>query len=507
MKSLMTEYFQKILNESDQNNPVISYVDAKGKQRKALASSLSKYDPSHPGRQAYELWKEKHTSDTAPSLPPFTLSKESDKFSEHHIRNAILDDKITPAGIPSSAVMELLTIEAYQYLLKNPTVNKDALVKNMYEFIIKTKLGKKLRGLKKSEEYKKTQFKGMKMGLVHLLKIAVDSGKKKFEHTLQGTSKLIEQNLMDTPTNYRSFLTNSVSNVLMIKLVNSLNGPFYTKQGSEIPRELLIQFIKNAGAKKNPADTVTIVSDANGKSMVVFYSDKQKKTDTQGQSTIRTEMNRAVLFIKDSNLSAEDKISTVKIINEYYKKFTTKEKELLHAKDKQSIALVRQQSTDILRELRMRLNEYMMSVGDKKIPLGDWVETKELITTLHFDLIDDTSKQGIGGYSELFNLNIGGMIVQLPQLKNCLGVENTAEILSRIIVKVPEGSARYTYDKQNNITGDVVFIYAIGKNNEEFKLAKKIHRSKKGKKKGVATGVDSIYTYESDLTKCLERNQ
>jgi hypothetical protein len=65
MKGLMAEYLRKVLNEDDQSNPELSYVDEEGRQRKARAETLRKYDPSHPGRQAYERWKQ--TSQAAPT--------------------------------------------------------------------------------------------------------------------------------------------------------------------------------------------------------------------------------------------------------------------------------------------------------------------------------------------------------------------------------------------------------------------------------------------------------
>ena len=58
MKKLLVEFLQNIIGEAGPtvDDPMLPYVDTKGKQRKTKASTLATYTKDHPGRIAYDKW-------------------------------------------------------------------------------------------------------------------------------------------------------------------------------------------------------------------------------------------------------------------------------------------------------------------------------------------------------------------------------------------------------------------------------------------------------------------
>jgi hypothetical protein len=72
MKKLLVEFLQNIIGEAGPTieDPELPYTDAKGKTRKAKASTLATYEKNHPGRIAYDRWAASKKKPAAPKAAP-----------------------------------------------------------------------------------------------------------------------------------------------------------------------------------------------------------------------------------------------------------------------------------------------------------------------------------------------------------------------------------------------------------------------------------------------------
>ena len=126
----------------------------------------------------------------------------------------------------------------------------------------------------------------------------------------------------------RSFYGHKESLEKMVKLVEDSKGPFYTTEGVKIPKDVLIDLIKNSGGGDNPSDTAMIGVDSEGRAVVAFHSDKTDMSDPQANSTVMKQINTMIEDIDKMDLPEEEKKEIKKDLEETKKRIIENEREL-----------------------------------------------------------------------------------------------------------------------------------------------------------------------------------
>jgi hypothetical protein len=114
----------------------------------------------------------------------------------------------------------------------------------------------------------------------------------------------------------------------MKKLIDKSEGPFYTRTGVEVPKNVLLDLIENSGGGDNPSDTATIAMDGEGRAVVLFTSDKMTTGDIQANSTPSKEYDTKVERVQNSDLPEETKKKVVSELRKTKRLLQDKEREL-----------------------------------------------------------------------------------------------------------------------------------------------------------------------------------
>lgn len=290
---------------------------------------------------------------------PGQLSDVNDEFSDGEIKQKALEygtknpDKFKKApGNVTSMVSEILSGEGYSYLEDDPDMSVEELAEKFYDQIIDTELGSEIGTGKKYKGNHK--FAGKRQNLIkNLVKIA-EASKVKFTRTKQAIGRLQEDGMLSEETHIRNYYGHEVSKEKQKKLVNSLSGPFYTREGDEIPKDELLDFIENAGGGENPSDTSTITVDSQGRALVEFHSDKMTPADIQANSTPNKEAENAIELVKDEslNLSGQVRQQAVEIIEQGQSKLEQKENELKSAAEEPARQMAQMDVSKILEDIK-----------------------------------------------------------------------------------------------------------------------------------------------------------
>jgi hypothetical protein len=537
-----------------------------------------------------------------------SVSDVDDELSDGEIKQMALNfgtknkEKFKPApGNVSSMTAEILSGEAKFHLDQNPNMSDDELTLKLYNQIKDTELGKELGSETVSSSGK---YAGYNKDLLSMLKSVAKSGRKKWERNQKGIQNLKSQGKLSDPTTTRSYYGHEVSIQKQMELIESLDGPFYTRDGVEVPKDVLLNFIKNSGGGENPSDTSTITVDERGRAMVSFHSDKISLSDIQANSTPNQEAENAKKIVEESDLPPQIKEQANQIISQGQDLLNQKENELeqaanqparelangdisqilndiksdkgitgkakvsnklksllsrgkphsnllpylpqqeepyteeqllkafyefagddnregemtsdqlklLYRSAKQqgydisaNLGKIREESLEIQRNTHRKLNETSITLpnGDSK-PLGDYIEAKNIIDKLHIGVIDGESGEGVGKYTGLFDVNMGGVIVEPDQLKTCLNTDNTDDFISHFEVGTPEKEDEVIINRETGqITGRNIFVYAVTKGGKRIKVAYKTQRSKAGESGKLQT----TYQWDKETQKCFQSNQ
>ena len=559
--------------------------------------------------------KEDEPKDSSKKPEPGILSDADDKLSDGEIKQKGLelgynvvkdkDGKILfkPApGNAGSMLAEIMSGEVAKMLEQNPNLSDEELIEMVHEQIKDTELGKQNGSQKKTKTglrdatYRKN------------LSAIIKAGRKKQEMVNEGVDRLEKEDppKISRPVKTRNFYGHQTSIDRQVELIESLSGPFYTKDGVEVPKDVLIDLIKKSGGGENPSDTSTITVDEQGRAIVTFHSDKLSTADIQANSTPNKEAEQAKELIDKSNLSDEEKEQAKKIIEEGQKNLEEKENELKSAaneparkmaegdltqilknakedtdkngnpqklktssrvkkihstretkkriapylpegvdhdsateeqlleayfkymgddnkeieptadqvtflyrvasqqgfKIEEDLGRIREESLEVQRETHRKLNEQKITLpnGEEK-SLGDYVEAKNIEEKLHIGVIDGERGEGVGKYPGLFNLNMGGTIVEAEQLKNCLNVDNTDDFITHLEVGSPgDGGEEVTKNKEGQVTGRNIFIFAVTKGGKRIKVGFKTQRSKQGTSGKLST----TYQWHKDTQECFK---
>ena len=560
---------------------------------------------------------EKKSSDVKPKVKKLgTLSDSDDKDSDGAIKQKAMDTGFRtvkdsagniifkPApGNASSMMNEIMSGEVGSILKNNPNMTEEEVADEIYKQLENTAFAESSPvGVATGKKDKKT---GKDKGLLIKSRIAAKAGIKKHKNTQAGIKRLQDEQKLGSDIKVVNFYGHADSLAAQTKMIKSSDGPFYTRKGVEVPKEELLELIKNSGGGENPSDTATITKDGQGRMMVEFHSDKQTTADIQGSSTPSLEFEKAIGIVeKDPNLTQEqkneitatltnaktalkekeseivtesrrpavelgkkpvsevlDKINSnpdiqrklakslrsrgkphpylVDYLDEKKDNYT--DEELLTAFFKASadpknenepsrnpqqkllmrtakaygldptdaLARIRKESLEIMQNSHRELNKQEVTLPDgKNIGLGNYIEANNIIDVLHLSVIDEEGK-GVGKYDGLFNVNMGGIVLDEDILKRALGVDNTQEFIGRFETgTIDDGdpdSEKYMYStdsetKEKRISGRNVFVYYVV-GDKRIPVAKKTQRGGDGP----TSSLRSTYTWTKEMQNIFKK--
>ena len=275
-------------------------------------------------------------------------------------------DGFKPApGNAASMLYEIMSGESYAHLHENPDMDTTELAERLYDQVVETQLGKDTSGKK---VYKRGDQEGKFQDLWKRCEVIAKAGKVKYVRTQQGLETLQSSGVLGEETHTRNYYGTDVSIQKQVSLIQSLAGPFYTRKGVEIPKDELVELVRQSGGGENPSDTATITTDKEGRAMVEFHSDKYTSADIQANSTTRKESEDAVDLVNDEslNLSGQIRQQATQIIQDGQSRLEQKESELKSAAEQPARDMANMDLGKILDDIK----------SDKGITGRDRVSTK-----------------------------------------------------------------------------------------------------------------------------------
>ena len=532
------------------------------------------------------------------------LSDADDEFSDGDIKQQGLEigykekDGFKPApGNAGSMLGEIMSGEVFSHLEENPNLTEDELFEKIHEQIEDTELGKQNGSKKKT-----------KTGLLDAtyrknVRAIARAGITKYKENQKGIDRLESEGKMIKPVKVRNFYGHEKSISQQVKLIESINGPIYTKEGIEVPKEVVVDLIKKSGGGENPSDTSTITIDKDGKALVTFHSDKLSTADIQANSTPNKESEQAKELVEKSSLTDIEKADINNTIEAGQTKLEEKEQQLKSAAnqparemsegdiskilediksdkgidskakvsshlnkslisrgkphpsiqkylpendgdyseeellkafydymgddDKESeptssqlkllyrsakqngydisstLGRIREESLQVQRDTHKKLNEKFIALPNgKQVPMGDYIEGQNLVEKLHLNVMDgEKNEGGVGKYPGLFNLNMGGTLVEGDELKKCIDVDGTDDFIENFEVGTPGDGEEVTKNKETGqVTGRNIFVFAVTKGGKRIKVAFKTQRSKQGESGKLST----TYQWDKGIQDCFK---
>ena len=215
-------------------------------------------------------------------------------FGTHKDKDGNIIFKAAP-GNKTSLFNEIISGEVTSIIQENPNMTDDEIAAEL--------------------EKRYGDLKGFKDGKSKL-KISIAAGRNKHKQMNDGVDLLNEQGKIGKDVKMRSFYGHSESLAKMVKLVEESKGPFYTREGVEIPKDELIELIKASGGGDNPSDTAMIGIDSEGRGIVAFHSDKDDMAAIQANSTTRKQIDNAIKEVEKMDLPEEEKKQVIKELEE-----------------------------------------------------------------------------------------------------------------------------------------------------------------------------------------------
>ena len=582
--------------------------DEPEKKKKDPTKLTSKDFADRPDIKKKKKKKDKTSNDsfnTETSKPQKgRLSDADDEFSDGDIKQQGLEigykekDGFKPApGNAGSMLGEIMSGEVFSHLEENPNLTEDELFEKIHEQIEDTELGKQNGSKKKT-----------KTGLLDAtyrknVRAIARAGITKYKENQKGIEKLESEGKMTKPVKVRNFYGHEKSISQQVKLIESINGPIYTKEGIEVPKEVAVDLIKKSGGGENPSDTSTITIDKDGRALVTFHSDKLSTADIQANSTPNKESEQAKELVEKSSLTDIEKADINNTIEAGQKKLEEKEQQLksaanqparemsggdiskilediksdkgidskakvsshlnkslisrgkthpniqkylpendgdyseeellkafydymgdddketeptasqlklLYRSAKQNgydisstLGRIREESLQVQRDTHKKLNEKFIALPNgKQVPMGDYIEGQNLVEKLHLNVMDgEKNDGGVGKYPGLFNLNMGGTLVEGDELKKCIDVDGTDDFIENFEVGTPGDGEEVTKNKETGqVTGRNIFVFAVTKAGKRIKVAYKTQRSKQGESGKLST----TYQWDKGIQDCFK---
>ena len=167
------------------------------------------------------------------------------------------------------------------------------------------------------------------------------------------------------------------------------------------------------------------------------------------------------------------------------------------------LSKIRKESLQVQRDTHKKLNEKFIALPNgKQVPMGDYIEGQNLVEKLHLNVMDgEKNESGVGKYPGLFNLNMGGTLVEGDELKKCIDVDGTDDFIENFEVGTPgDGEEETKNTKTGAITGRNIFVFAVTKAGKRIKVAYKTQRSKQGQSGKLST----TYQWDNGIQDCFK---
>jgi len=266
----------------------------------------------------------------------------------------------------------------------------------------------------------------------------------------------------------------------------------------ELPIEDQVKIIENdKGTLKKNIDEALFGKGGKLKPQYEKYLDGRNPEDLTTQE--KYEIIRKVVA------NGEGKGNDVKVVNKVGLGLQKENPDIEGIDVKKNLSEQREKVVKLQRERVDKLNKETVDVDGVEVGVGTLMEAEESIRGFHLTLMDYPPK----GYEEgnpgsmigsALDINMGGTIVNGEVLRNCLGVKNTTEFKQKFKL---EESETIVKDAQGNVTGKVVYTYAIDSEGKRIEIGYKTYRSKAG-----ATGKTSnTMSYSKGMQNCFKTGE
>lgn len=266
---------------------------------------------------------------------------------------------------------------------------------------------------------------------------------------------------------------------------------------SELPVEPQISIIeKDKGTLKKNIEVAIFGKDGRPKSQFRDYLPEGSTTDSLSMEEKYNAIRRLVA-------DGKGKTNEIKVITKVGLALQSKDPSVEGIDVKKLISDEREQVVGLQRERIQKLNSQgSVDVDGVAVPLGRMMEAEETIRGFHLSLMDYPPKDYKNGdpssmVGASLDVNMGGAQVNGEKLRGCIGVKDSTEFKQKFRLNEVDELVK---DKEGNVTGKTVFVYAIDSEGKQIELGKKSYRSKAG-----ATGkTNNTFTYSSQMQKCFK---
>ena len=266
---------------------------------------------------------------------------------------------------------------------------------------------------------------------------------------------------------------------------------------SELPIGPQVDIIeKDKGTLKKNIEVAIFGKDGKPKSQFRDYL-----SDGATSDSISTEdkYNAIRRLVADGN----GKTNEIKVITKVGLALQSKDQSIDGIDVKKLISDEREQVVNLQRERIQKLNSQgSVDIDGVAVPLGRLMEAEETVRGFHLSLMDYPPKDYKNGdpssmVGASLDVNMGGTQVNGEKLRGCMGVNNSTEFKQKFRLNEVD---EIVTDKEGNVTGKTVFVYAIDSDGKQIEIGKKSYRSKAG-----ATGkTNNTFTYSTQMQKCFK---
>lgn len=265
---------------------------------------------------------------------------------------------------------------------------------------------------------------------------------------------------------------------------------------SELPIKDQISIIENdKGTLKKNIEVAIFGKNGKPKSQFKDYLPQDATTDSLSMEEKYDAVRKLVV---DGN----GKSNEIKVITKVGLALQSKDPSIKGIDVKELISSEREQVVNLQRERVKELNSQTVDVEGVDVPLGRLMEAEETIRGFHLTLMDYPPKDYKEGepssmVGTSLDVNMGGTQVNGDVLRSCMGVASSTEFKQKFRLNEVDEIVK---DKEGNVTGKTVFVYAVDSEGKQTEIGKKTYRSKAG-----ATGkTNNTFTYSSDMQKCFK---
>lgn len=266
---------------------------------------------------------------------------------------------------------------------------------------------------------------------------------------------------------------------------------------SELPIGPQVSVIeKDKGTLKKNVEVAIFGKDGKPKSQFREYLPDGATTDSLSMEDKYNAIRRLVA-------DGKGKTNEIKVITKVGLAIQSKDPSIEGIDVKKLISDEREQVVNLQRERVNKLNsQASVDVDGVPVPLGRLMEAEETVRGFHLSLMDYPPKDYKKGdpssmVGTSLDVNMGGAQVNGEKLRGCMGVSNSTEFKQKFRLNEVD---EIVTDKEGNVTGKTVFVYAVDSKGKQIEIGKKSYRSKAG-----ATGrTNNTFTYSTEMQKCFK---